>query len=87
MSSPEFPNTIWGVIFDRKHGTQFSPVAFGTIYNTPTASAVIAAKICLEGYSINDRALFFVNPRLATSTWIERNCTYEFTVGNHHFYS
>ena len=32
VRSREFPNTIYGVIFDRKHGTQFSPVAFGTIY-------------------------------------------------------
>ena len=87
MRSREYPNTIYGVIFDRKHGTQFSPVALGTIYRTPTASAVVAAKICLEGYSLNDRVLFFVNPRLATSTWIERNRTYEFTVGNHNFYS
>ena len=85
--SPNYPNTIYGVIFDRKHGTQFSPVSFGTIYNTPSASSIIAAKICLEGYSISNKALFFVNPRLATSTWIERNCTYEFTIGNHKFYS
>ena len=83
----DYPNTIYGVIFDRKHGTQFSPVAFGTIYKTPSAEAVIAAKICLEGYTLSERALFFVNPRIATSTWIERNRTYEFTVGRHNFYS
>lgn len=87
VKSRAYPNTIYGVIFDRKHGTQFSPVSFGTIYKTPTASAVAAAKICLEGYSLSDEILFFVNPRIATSTWIERNCTYEFTVGNHNFYS
>ena len=85
--STSYPNTIYGVIFDRNGGTQFSPVSFGTIYNTPTASSIIAAKICLEGYSISNKALFFVNPRLATSTWIERNRTYEFTIGNHNFYS
>ena len=85
--SSSYPNTVYGVIFDRKHGTQFSPVSFGTIYQKPTASAVIAAKICLEGYSLSSDILFFVNPRLATSSWIERNRTYEFTIGNHHFYS
>lgn len=85
--SSSYPNTIYGVIFDRKYGTQFSPVAFGTIYQTPTASSIIAAKICLEGYSLSNDILFFVNPKLATSTWIERNRTYEFTIGNHHFYS
>ena len=87
MASKEFPNSVWGVIFDRKYGTQFSPVSFGTIYNAPTASAVIAAKICMEGYSLSDRALYFVNPKLATSTWIQRARPYLFTIGNHQFYA
>ena len=83
----DYPNTIYGVIFDRKHGTQFSPVVFGTIYNRPSESAVIAAKICLEGYSISDRALFFMNPRIATNNWISKNRPYAFTIGNHDFYN
>ncbi len=87
VASPEFPNTVWGVIFDRKYGTQFSPVSFGTIYDAPSANAVIAAKICMEGYSLSDRALYFVNPRLATSTWIQRARPYLFTIGNHQFYA
>lgn len=81
-----YPNTIYGVIFDRKHGTQFSPVSFGTIYRKPTESAVIAAKICLEGYSISDSALFFLNPRIATNNWIVKNRTFDFRIGNHDFY-
>ncbi|MBE6589192.1 MAG: copper amine oxidase [Ruminococcaceae bacterium] len=82
-----YPNSIYGVIFDRKHGTQFSPVSFGTIYNPPAASSVIAAKICLEGYSISDTALFFMNPRISTSNWISKNRPYAFTIGNHDFYN
>ena len=82
-----YPNTIYGVIFDRKHGTQFSPVSLGTIYNSPAQSSVIAAKICLEGYSISDTALFFMNPRIATSNWISKNRPYAFTIGNHDFYN
>lgn len=82
-----YPNTIYGVIFDRKHGTQFSPVSFGTIYNEPSASSVIAAKICLEGYSISNTALFFMNPRIATSNWISKNRPFAFTIGNHDFYN
>lgn len=82
-----YPNTIYGVIFDRKHGTQFSPVSFGTIYNEPSASSVIAAKICLEGYSISNSALFFMNPRIATTNWISKNRPYAFTIGNHDFYN
>lgn len=87
VRSPQYPNTIYGVIFDRKHGTQFSPVSFGTIYNTPSAESVIAAKICLEGYSLSESALFFMNPRLATTSWIAQNRPYLFTIGNHLFYA
>ena len=82
-----YPNTIYGVIFDRKHGTQFSPVAIGTIYDTPTASAIIAAKICLEGYTVSEDILFFMNPRIATNNWIALNRKFEFRIGNHDFYS
>jgi len=81
-----YPNTVYGVIFDRKHGTQFTPVATGTIYRTPSSESVIAAKICLEGHSISREALFFMNPRIATSNWIAKNCRFLFRIGNHDFY-
>ena len=86
VRSKSYPNTVYGVVFDRKHGTQFSPVSFGTIYQKPTASAVIAAKICLEGYSISNDVLFFMNPKIATNNWISKNRPYAFTIGNHKFY-
>lgn len=86
VKSKSYPNTVYGVIFDRKYGTQFSPVALGTVYRTPSNSAVIAAKLCLEGYSLSDTALFFLNPRIATNNWIVKNRTYEFRIGNHDFY-
>ncbi len=86
-ASPSYPNTVYGVIFDRKNGTQFSPVAFGTIYQKPTASSIIAAKICLEGYTLSEDILFFMNPRIATNNWISKNRTFEFRIGNHDFYS
>lgn len=86
VAHASYPNSIYGVIFDRKHGTQFSPVSFGTIYQAPTESAVIAAKICLEGYTLSDEILFFYNPRIATTNWIAKNRPYAFTIGNHRFY-
>ena len=86
VASKQYPNTVYGVIFDRVGGTQFSPVSMGTIYKAPTASAVIAAKICLDGYSISDDILFFMNPRIATSNWISKNRPFAFTIGNHDFY-
>ena len=85
-ASASYPNTVYGVIFDRKHGTQFSPVSYGTIYNTPTYESIIAAKICLEGYSLSDEILFFVNPKYATSNWISNNRPFAFKIGSHWFY-
>lgn len=85
-NSPEYPNTIYGVIFDRKYGVQFSPILNGTIYQSPTYNSVLAAKICLEGYDLSDGALFFLEPRLSTSSWIPQNRPYLFTVGRHDFY-
>ena len=85
-NSRSFPNSIYGVIFDRKYGTQFSPVAIGTIYKTPNAESIIAAKICLEGYTVSDEILYFMNPRLATSKWISKNRPFAFRIGNHNFY-
>ena len=85
-ASPSYPNTVYGVIFDRKHGTQFSPVSYGTIYNTPTSESIIAAKICLEGYTLSNEILFFVNPKYATSNWISNNRPFAFRIGNHYFF-
>ena len=84
--SSQFPNTVKGVIFDTKYGVQFSPISSGTIYNTPTSSAVMAAKICLEGYSLSTQMIYFYNPSIATSSWIGRTRPYIMTIGNHKFY-
>ncbi len=86
VRSAYYPNTIYGVIFDRKYGVQFSPVLDGTIYNTPGYSATLAAKICLEGYDVSEGVFFFLNTALATSSWIPRTREYAFTIGNHDFY-
>lgn len=82
----QYPNTVYGVIFDRVGGVQFSPVSMGTVYRTPSALSVVAAKICLEGTSLSENILFFMNPRIATSNWISRNRPFAFRIGNHDFY-
>ncbi len=87
VNSQSFPNTIWGVIFDTKYGVQFSPIANGTIYESPAYTAVLAAKICLEGFSVSEDILYFLAPRYATSSWITKNRNYVFTVKNHEFYT
>lgn len=86
VKSSLYPNTIYGVIFDRKYGVQFSPVLDGRIYNTPTYTATLAAKICLEGTSLSDDAMFFLNPKTAQSNWIVKSREYAYTIGGHDFY-
>ena len=86
VESKQYPNTIYGVIFDFKHGVQFTPAYTGTIYNTPSQESIIAAKMCLEGYEIIPGVLFFFNPRIATSSWISQNRPFAARIGLHDFY-
>ena len=86
VKSPLYPNTIWGVIFDKRYGVQFSPISNGTIYNTPSYNATLAAKIILEGTRLSDDVLFFLNPIYSQSGWIVENRTYAYSIGGHDFY-
>ena len=86
VHSSLYPNTIYGVIFDRKYGVQFSPTLDGSIYNTPGFTSILAAKICLEGTSLSDNALFFLNPKVAQSNWIVKSREYAYSIGGHDFY-
>ena len=86
MRHKEYPNSIYGVIFDKKYGIQFSPVADGSIYRSPSYNSVLAAKVCLEGVSISDKILFFMEPNKSTSSWIYKNRPYAFSIGNHYFF-
>ncbi len=87
VESDEFPNTIYGVIFDKEHGVQFTPTINGMVYNEPSEESIIAAKLCLDSYYISRSALYFLNPVLATNFWIPANRTYLTTVGCHDFYA
>ena len=86
VESDEFPNTIYGVIFDRKYGVQFTPVSDGSIYNNPTTNSVIAAKRALLGENVSRQCLYFLNPDTATNSWIVKNRKFYKTIGNHDFY-
>ena len=85
--SGEFPNNIYDVIFDKKYGTQFTPVANGTIYNTPSEDCVKAAKICLEGYTLSNDILYFIDAVHASNMWVANNREFAFALGNHTFYN
>jgi N-acetylmuramoyl-L-alanine amidase len=79
-------DTVREVIFDRRCGVQFSPTANGAIYKEPTQSAVIAAKLALDGAQVAGGSLYFLNEAKATSRWIINNCDYVITIGSHSFY-
>jgi len=87
VKSSAFPNTIKGVIFEYYQGIpQFSPVADGTIYNTPSATSIQAAKDALAGQRPVGAATYFFNPDKSAGTWIVRNKTFVKTIGDHDFY-
>lgn len=86
VNSPDFPNTIYGVIFDTNNGVQYEPVINRTIYNSPSLESVVAAKRTLRGENYVGDSLFFFNPVIAVSSWISENRTYYTTIAHHAFY-
>lgn len=86
VESPDFPNTIYGVIFDDVGGVQFEPVINGTIYNEPTQRSYLAAKMALCGKNTAGDSLFFLNPDKSKNFWITENREFYTAIGNHHFY-
>ncbi len=86
VKSSQFPNTIYGVIFDKKYGVQFEPTINGSIYNIPTYQSVSAAKRALNGENNIGNCLYFLNPKIASSFWIVNNRQYFTTINNHDFY-
>lgn len=87
VNSKEFPNTIYNVIFEY-YGSipQFSPVADGTIYNTPSQESINAAKDAINGIRPVGNSTYFFNPNKAAGTWIVKNKTYVSRIGGHVFY-
>lgn len=87
VRSSYYPNTVYGVIFDRRNGVQFTPTANGYIYKAPSQSSIKAAKEVLNGYRISGNIQYFVNPSLASDKWFRNNLTYVCTIGSHVFYA
>lgn len=85
-ASTEFPNTIYGVIFDREWGVQFTPVSNGTIYDFPTEESLLAAKLVLDGARAAGDSLYFLAPHLTDNHWTMEHRTYVTTIGCHWFY-
>jgi N-acetylmuramoyl-L-alanine amidase len=84
LNSPDFPKTVYDVIFDRRYGVQFTPTSNGAIYATPSEECVIAAKIALDGGNTAGDSLYFA---ATTHCWAGRSRPYAMTIGNHYFYA
>ncbi len=84
--SSEFPNTVYDVVFDRKYGVQFTPVANGAIHNNPSKESYHAAKKALFGKNIAGDSLYFCNLNISTNMWIPNNRTFYKQIGKHSFY-
>lgn len=86
VASPDFPGTVYSVIFDDRWGGQFEPVRNGTIYLDPTPESILAAKMVLEGADVAGPSLYFLAPHLTSNHWIMENRDFVMTIGVHWFY-
>ena len=81
IKSSSFPNTMAGVIYQ---SYAFTAVADGQINLTPNDTAKKAAQDAMNGWDPTYGAIYYYNPKTATSQWIfSRQVTV--TIGNHVF--
>lgn len=67
VSSPSFPNTVSGVIFEPG---AFTAVADGQIWLTPNETSKKAVIDAINGWDPTGNAIYYFNPNTATSGWI-----------------
>ena len=67
LESPDFPNTISGIIFQPR---AFTAVADGQIWLEPNERAKQAVLDAMNGWDPSENALYYFNPATATSEWI-----------------
>ncbi|MBY0204551.1 cell wall hydrolase [Paenibacillus cucumis Kampfer et al. 2016] len=81
VQSGEFPSSISEVIFQKG---QFTAVDDGQFNLKPTATSFKAARQALNGADPTHGALFYYNPKIATSEWSKSRPTL-LTIGQHDF--
>ena len=67
LESPDFPNSISGIIFQPR---AFTAVADGQIWLEPNERAKQAVLDAMNGWDPSENALYYFNPATATSPWI-----------------
>ena len=81
VDSPQFPDTIRNVIFQRN---AFTAVNDGQYWLSPNASAYRAARDAMLGSDPSSGATYYYNPASVTDNWIySRNFIKQ--IGKHHF--
>ncbi len=68
LAAPGFPKTVQAVVFQPG---QFASVANGQYWETPSPLAFAAVKAALAGWDPTGGALFFYNPSLPHSPWMD----------------
>lgn len=81
VKDSRFPNTIAGVIYQP---WAFTAVNDGQFNLEPNTSAYQAAKDAMNGWDPTYGAVYYYNPKTATSSWI-RNTKTVVTIGQHVF--
>ena len=82
--SGAFGSTLEDVIFQEG---QFDVVRSGSIYQEPIDIAVVAGKLCLEGYNTVGDSKWFVNPKIGSTSWFKNNRTLVVSIADHDFYA
>lgn len=85
VADRDFPDSVFGVVYDYEHTVQFEPVSKGTIHEDPKPEDVIAAYLVLEGANTAGRCIYFVNPDFG-SYWFDNNLDFVMKLGRHNFY-
>ncbi len=81
VKSPDFPNTVSGVIYQKG---AFTAVDDGQINLEPNQSAYDAARDAFNGWDPTYGCLYYYNPAVATSAWIFNRQTVT-VIGKHVF--
>ncbi len=86
VASPQYPNTIAGVIYQVISGNyQYSPVLDGRINMPANQTAYQAAYDALGGWDPSYNALGFYNPAKTSNQWVRQQAVTT-VIGNHVFF-
>lgn len=84
LGYPEFPKSVKGVIMQKN---AFSCVRNGTINAVPDENSYRAVLEALKGNDPTEKAVFFYNPKIATSKWMKNVSKKSIIrIGNHVFF-